>query len=615
MTAGWILQANPSRFNVDDALRELKHLHWRVPQHTSQIQVGDPVVMWRSGQEAGVIGVGVVESPPSEIADTPEEARFNLGDEEGSLTTRVRVAVRPAPFISKAEIEQIAILSGHQIVTAPMGTVFPLSQEQWEALAQRLPQVPDASASSDEPALPSPFAWSDRYKSVHPLPGGGTAYLETLNAILRRVEEAQPESEELIRWLAEQQGVGERRARLTVGFLQRLSLLRSSAARVSLTDHGNRWLLEQDQLYLLALVHSRIRYVGEFLAHLVEAPRSPEELLRDANDRYAAGWSTRAQIDRRRQLLGGLGVIARAEDGGLALTESGQRALTLLELHPPFDEDRNVVSATNEAPTVEQPSRQEQSEVEGIVDELTRASHDSTHPDALEIAARDAFAFLGFEAEWLGGAGKTDVLLIAELGPTDAFRVIIDTKSTSHAAVSDTQIDWVTLEDHRRFYDADYMAVLAPAFQGTRVIERAADRDIALLDVPAMISLVRQHAEAPLGLDDYRHVFQRDSGVESVAELADELRRRLVLAGKLLRLLEELQAEEGALQASDLYWNMKSGTEEQFDPPTREEIAATLEVLASPPFDLVRRVGDGYLALGSHATLIRRLEVFISLLA
>jgi hypothetical protein len=52
-------------------------------------------------------------------------------------------------------------------------------------------------------------------------------------------------------------------------------------------------------------------------------------------------------------------------------------------------------------------------------------------PDAFEKAARDAFEFLGFDAVWQGGAGRTDVLLTAALGADDQYRVVVDTKSTA----------------------------------------------------------------------------------------------------------------------------------------------------------------------------------------
>lgn len=60
----WILQANPDRFEIDRALRELEVIDWRVPQYAAEIQRGDGVVIWRSGPEAGVVGYREGHLPP-----------------------------------------------------------------------------------------------------------------------------------------------------------------------------------------------------------------------------------------------------------------------------------------------------------------------------------------------------------------------------------------------------------------------------------------------------------------------------------------------------------------------------------------------------------------------
>lgn len=624
MTSAWILQANPDRYDIEAAMKALPVIHWRVPQHTSEIHPGDRIVIWRSGSEAGIVARGVVQAPPAQMTGAAQEGDYSAEDED-EATTRARIAVQSVPFVPKDSVSALEELRTHQIITAPMGTVFPLTPTQWEALERLLPEerLPAADTSHNVkspetgPALPAPFAWDDRYKSVTPLPGSGEHYLDTLNMILERVRATQPEKDELVRWLIEHYDVGNRRSSYSVNFLQRLSLLRASAARVTLTEHGERWLAHQDQLYLLALVHSRIRFIGEMLRYIGQGPRSPEEILRYANSHYGTNWTTRAQVDRRRHLLGGLGAVEAEEDGALALTELGAKALDVLEVQEPRAEPSTepisgvepqpVQEATHDVPSTDQ-------EVEKLIDELERTSHESSNADAFEVAARDAFAYLGFDAEWLGGAGKTDVLLIAELGPQERYRVIIDTKSTAREAVADQQIDWVTLEEHRALYDADHVALVAPAFRGTRLSDRANERHVALLDVPAIATLLRQHAQAPLGLEAYREVFLPQQGVEAVVEAADETRRWLVLAAEVLRLLEELQPEEGALDAGDLYWNLKGQVDDQFEPPSRDEIREILEVLVRPPLQLVRQAGHGYLALGSRETVLRRLSLLGELL-
>ena len=58
----------------------------------------------------------------------------------------------------------------HQIVTAPMGTVFPVIDAQWAELVPLLRAPPDIEVA-DAPGWPEAFSWQQRTKSVTPLPG------------------------------------------------------------------------------------------------------------------------------------------------------------------------------------------------------------------------------------------------------------------------------------------------------------------------------------------------------------------------------------------------------------------------------------------------------------
>ncbi len=125
------------------------------------------------------------------------EQRFVLSEEEGtSEATRVLVHVRPCAFVAKDDLRTIPELQGHQIITAPMGTVFPISDLGWDALRRVLPPVPEVLA---EPrgALPQVFAWAQRAKGVLPMPGGYAGYLDSLRAVCALVEEERPSTSEL----------------------------------------------------------------------------------------------------------------------------------------------------------------------------------------------------------------------------------------------------------------------------------------------------------------------------------------------------------------------------------------------------------------------------------
>jgi hypothetical protein len=613
----WIFQANPDLYDIDRALESIDTIKWRVPQYTAEIRAGDVAALWRSGAEAGVIGVARVMGSPTQSAKDEQEDSFALAADSRDVTTRVELRVGAAQYVSKEEIADIPDMRGHQILVAPMGTVFPLSDAQWEALARVLPDPPDTQEPVGD-VLPTVFAWEQRTKSIHPLPGGVDNYAEVIREVLAHVADTEPRREELKKWVASRYEVSDARSSHTVNFLGRISLLRDEGARVRVTGEGAHWLRSGDDAFLLMLIHGRVRFVGEMLATLVE-PRSQDDLLEIANDQYAMGWSTPAQVSRRSYMLRGLRAAELTDDGRLVITDAGR---SVLERLPGVVEPTSFVVA--EEPVEEPDLPAEPAVVERMptadeTSELTRTLEETAHaaqsPDDFEIAVRDAFDFLGFDATWHGGAGKTDVLLSAELGPGERYRVIVDTKATSHAAVADQQIDWETLDEHRDRYQADYVAVVAPSFQGERVRSRARSRGraVALIDVPTLTQVLRQHVAAPLGLDAYRSLFDVDRGPDEVVEAGEELRRQFTLCVRILGLVHALEPDEDAVEPVDLYWNLRD-FEDQFGRATRDEIADTLDVLCQPPLALLRRSGEGFKTLGATDTVVRRLRLLADLI-
>jgi hypothetical protein len=418
----WFFQANPVHYDIDAALSTLDRIWWRVPQYTSEINVGDAAVLWRSGNEAGIVGLGRIVAEPQLRAMDSAETPFVLTDQEGAEdTTRSLVRVQAVPFIAKDQVRAIVEFRQHQIVVAPMGTVFPISGTEWTALSKFLPQPPEI-AEGDGIALPPGFAWSQRAKGVLPMPGGYGGYLTSLRKVCAVVAEERP------------------------------------------------------------------------------------------------------------------------------------------------------------APS--------------------------------ELAVRDAFDFLGFQAEWLGGSGKTDVLLAAALGATDSYRVVVDCKTSGSGSVSDHQVDWVTLTEHKAKHDADHIAVVAPNPSGSRMFARASQHNVAVISADQLAGLCRQHAKTPLGLDDYRSLFATGGSLDmqAVDERAEDVKRLVTLAAAICEAIRDRSAVFGRLSARDLFLILSAQT--VAEGTTEDELQALLDTLASPLLAVLQgSKNDGYRVTTSAKVAQRRIEM------
>jgi len=603
--SSWIFQANPRHFDIDEALAKLSQIRWRVPQYTSSIVPGDAVVLWRSGKEAGIVGVGRVIGAPADLAISADEQPFVLEPtEEGHTTTRVPLAILPVPFISKAQVAAIAGWSGHQILTAPMGTVFPIDAEAWAGLEPLLPDLP-AYDPADVSRFTPAFSWEQRRKDVYPMPGGYQGYLASLEVVLSEVASSLPTREELDTFFAERLGVSPTSARFSVGFLLRTSLLQETPAGVVLSPVAATWIRDRDPLPVIALIHSRVRFVGEFLAEIAE-PKTDTELLEIANQHYGMGWQTKAQIRRRRGWLESAGTMAETADGRLSITEAGTRLLEYLEVK---GRSHERVVDPDPPPPILPPIVVTDPSIAAVIARLHETANNGTDPDAFERETAEAFRLLGFESQWIGGAGQTDVLLEAPLGKHASYRVVVDCKSTSRGTVSQ-QIDWDTIDEHRIKHRADYAVIVAPGFGGGRLAERAERHEALMLTVDDLSELLIQHQKTPLSLHTYRSLFTAattETGMTAVGEAAQEVDRRAELMVAILDLLDQYGPQMGALSARDLMLLLM--TSDGLPDATEQEVDEVINGLNQPLLGIVDLYdADRVTLTGSRETAAKRLR-------
>lgn len=620
--ADWIFQANPKHYDIMAALGELDEIAWRVPQHTGDVHAGDEVFLWRSGKDAGIIGIGTVAGEPG-LRPIPEiELPYVLvAGSETKDETRVVVRTRLVDPIPKAVVEALPGMAEHQICTAPMGTVFPLNEHQSSLLRSQItlafPAVPLTTGDAGV-RWPSVFSWKDRGKDVYPMPGGYDEQVESLLSLIQLVTKLRPTMDEFAESIRAEFGSSTSNSRHIALFMRRVGFINEVAGLLEPSPIGEALINERDDALILAHLHQRCRFVGEMLEVLSE-PCTTTEVLEVANDKYGMGWTTKAQIQRRRGWLQSVGALRSDDTGRLSITEAGRAVLGRLQLHEPSRAELLVT----EFPSSSASFRSESSsplttprrrDTEALVKELTASAVDSSYPDRFERAVAQAFTFLGFRAVQLGGSGKTDVIADADLGRDHSYRVIIDGKTTARDAVSDHQIDWVTLNEHRDQHKADYVVVAGPAFGGTRVTARAATHHVVLMTASDIAELVLQHADIPLDLDTYRTLFTSEPGevdLERLTENVEASQRFVDIAVAVLTQIEENVSEVGALSARDLFLLLrKSGDLEG----SEEEIKVALDSLTSPLIGALVQVEDRYRPSSQRANSIRRLHLLANAL-
>ena len=114
-----------------------------------------------------------------------------------------------------------------------------------------------------------------------------------------------------------------------------------------------------------------------------------------------------------------------------------------------------------------------------LIETLLITQLKSDVPSEFEEAIKDAFIFLGFEGELIGGSGNTDVLLTANIGK-QTYKVSVDGKTSKSGKIIDRQIDWISLQDHKAKNKADFVVIVGPSFADGNLQSRANQQEVSL---------------------------------------------------------------------------------------------------------------------------------------
>jgi len=182
-----------------------------------------------------------------------------------------------------------------------------------------------------------------------------------------------------------------------------------------------------------------------------------------------------------------------------------------------------------------------------IIKYLKERQFKSDSPTDFEEVIKDAFSFLGFEGELIGGKGDTDVLLTANIGQ-ESFKVNVDGKTSKSAKIIDRQIDWISLRDHKKKNKADFVVVVGPSFSGGNLEERANEYDVSLLKTEGLIKLVEAHSKFPFTLTELKDLFTGKG--DRISQLEDLLTQNLSRRNLLEHfrvIVEEMQSLQDRL--------------------------------------------------------------------
>ena len=170
---------------------------------------------------------------------------------------------------------------------------------------------------------------TDRLRSIVPMFGGATNYVETLDDVLEFVETNQPTTDELVGWhrgrfanVSSWDGIMQR-----LTYLERVGFLHREDERWYLGQAGTEYVPERETATLLRIMCDRNVGLRSLLYALSAGPMTIEEISDQQLDAHPElGWS-RGEADMARQRANWLRSMGLVQKRGIEyrLTEEGHR--------------------------------------------------------------------------------------------------------------------------------------------------------------------------------------------------------------------------------------------------------------------------------------------------
>ena len=182
----------------------------------------------------------------------------------------------------------------------------------------------DQEYFENEPELGAPSGGDvGKNRSLWPLPGGITRYVDTLNELLQAVNEGTTTRDKLITWLINQyENVSSQKT--AYGYTnvpKNMGLLVINDGKFSLTERGAEYLESLDTELLYSIIADNILAFDDILEYIVTtgSPQKEESILEFVSENFDVNWKTFAQVNYRLVWLMNLGKLEKTKEGYISV--------------------------------------------------------------------------------------------------------------------------------------------------------------------------------------------------------------------------------------------------------------------------------------------------------
>lgn len=130
----WLFQGNPKYYRILDAIQELQEMPWPVTRHGKNMALGDGVLIWMSGPDAGIYAVAEIIALPEILTELPDQKYWvDTTRSQGKMMAKIRYIRKfLGQPLRKLELRQDPILKNLLVLKVPNGTNFKVTLQEWE---------------------------------------------------------------------------------------------------------------------------------------------------------------------------------------------------------------------------------------------------------------------------------------------------------------------------------------------------------------------------------------------------------------------------------------------------------------------------------------------------
>lgn len=450
-----------------------------------------------------------------------------------------------------------------------------------------------------------------KHKGIWPLPGGTISYVKSLSNILDKIYNENPTFDDLLAWfIAEYNLSGVETPRSMLLYIIRFGFFSEVNEKMVLSKESVEFMKTKNKALVYDVLNKSVLGIEDVLILLNEHKKL---MLKKINEwfvnKYDVNWGTTAQASFRVNWLRSLGYVERR--GKLySLSTEGAKITSKLDYDKNYykmvDFREKVPEEIKEKPPKEEPAAPVVSD--NFSRDVLTAQSETTNPENYEVLITSLFSQLGFESNHVGGSGEPDVIIFAPQG-FKSYRGIIDCK-TGTSPIGEYRIDWLTLNDHKRHSDADYILVVGPSFAGGRLLDRAIENGITLMTSEFLLELLSHHKKMPYSFSDYQQLFDvkgllGDTELQRMSSITNDYVHYSNIISVIFSSLIEITPSEEKLDISGLriYLNYTKKVK-----CTTKDIEKCLTMLENKPIAAIRREDNYIIPLVSLETLKRKFE-------